>query len=214
MCLALNVHVTFNPAVSPMALGTLEGWNETQGFSGTCPGTHRWQMTQQRLQLGFWLWSLYLNTSQLLLLSSTCPATSLGAMWLGLPSLTSLYYQTATDVGTWYISRELKLTLNLWIVFKACLKLLKPAILISKDMDHKALQKVAHPPKIKFWHKANNRLGSEQLWRAGHGCCIIIHVFYNVFEFGLLTSIFQSFHGYRFFGGLCFVNATWGLWNI
>lgn len=118
-----------------------------------------------------------LNTSQLLLLSSTCPATSLGAMWLGLQSLTSLYYQTATDMGTWYISRELKLTLNLWIVFKACLKLVKPAILVSKDMDHKALQKVSHLPRIKFWHKANNRLGSEQLWRAGHGCCIIIHVF-------------------------------------
>lgn len=48
-----------------------------------------------------------LNTSQLLLLFSACPAPILGAMWLGLQSLTNLYYQTAIDVGAWYTSCEL-----------------------------------------------------------------------------------------------------------
>lgn len=42
------------------------------------------------------------------------------------------------------------LVLNLWIVSKAYLTLVKPIILISAYVDHKVLKKVTHMPVIKF----------------------------------------------------------------
>lgn len=140
---ALYVSVVLNSAVSHRALRLLDSLAQSSA-GGTW---HHWDENHI-----FCLGCLHsYSYTQLPPFFSASLTPHCGALLLGMWSWTSLYYQTAVDVDTWYISKWVGLSASLKSVnfFKAYLTFVKPVILISTYIDHRTLQKVTYTSMIK-----------------------------------------------------------------